>query len=66
MKKVFYDSWLAKAILFPSYSTITLFAWELSPEQVKSVKKYTSTCFVAYVQMAVNKILLEACEQKVQ
>lgn len=27
MKKVFYDSWLAKAILFPSYSTITLFAW---------------------------------------
>ena len=39
---------------------------ELSPEQVKSVKKYTSTCFVAYVQMAVNKILLEACEQKVQ
>ena len=39
---------------------------ELSPEQAKSVKKYTSTCFVAYVQMAVNKILLEACEQKVQ
>lgn len=35
---------------------------ELSPEQVKSVKKYTSTCFVAYVQMAVNKVLLEACE----
>lgn len=29
MKKVFYDSWLAKAILFPSYSTITLFAWVL-------------------------------------
>lgn len=35
---------------------------ELFPEQVESVKKYTSICFVAYVQMAVNKILLEACE----
>lgn len=34
---------------------------ELSPGQAESVKKYTSTCFVAYVQMAVNKILLEAC-----
>ena len=27
MKKVFYDSTLAKIILFPNYSTITLFAW---------------------------------------
>ena len=27
MKKVFYDSWLAKAILFAGYSTITICAW---------------------------------------
>lgn len=27
MKKVFYDSTLARIILFPNYSAITLFAW---------------------------------------
>lgn len=27
MKKVFYESWIAKHLLFPSYSIITLFAW---------------------------------------
>lgn len=27
MKKVFYNSWLAKAILFPQFSTITIMAW---------------------------------------
>lgn len=34
---------------------------ELSPEQAESVKKYTSICFVAYVQMAVNEALSK-CE----
>lgn len=27
MKKVFYESWIAKHLLFASYTTITLFAW---------------------------------------
>lgn len=27
MKKVFYESWIAKHLLFSGYSTITLFAW---------------------------------------
>ena len=27
MKKVFYESWIAKHLLFAGYSTITLFAW---------------------------------------
>lgn len=27
MRKVFYDSWIAKHCLLPYYSTITLFAW---------------------------------------
>lgn len=27
MKKVFYDSWIAKKLLLAGYSTITLFAW---------------------------------------
>lgn len=27
MKKVFYDSWIAKHLLFATYTTITLFAW---------------------------------------
>lgn len=27
MKKVFYDSWIAKHLLFKDYTTITLFAW---------------------------------------
>lgn len=30
MKKVFYDSKIAKAILFDGYSTITIFAWVLT------------------------------------
>lgn len=30
MKKVFYDSKVAKAILFDGYSTITIFAWVLT------------------------------------
>lgn len=27
MKKVFYESWIAKHLLFANYTTITLFAW---------------------------------------
>lgn len=27
MKKVFYDSWIAKHLLFATYTTITLFSW---------------------------------------
>lgn len=27
MKKVFYESWIARHLLLPGYSTITLFAW---------------------------------------
>ena len=31
---------------------------EVSPEQAESIKKYVSTGFVAFVQVAVNKALL--------
>lgn len=41
MKKVFYESWIAKHLLFPGYSTITIFAWVFTKWSELSVRQST-------------------------
>lgn len=41
MRKVFYDSWIAKHFLFSSYSTITLFAWVFTKYSKEKAKQST-------------------------
>lgn len=41
MRKVFYDSWIAKHFLFPGYSTITLFAWVFTKYSKEKAKQST-------------------------
>lgn len=41
MRKVFYDSWIAKHLLFPGYSTITLFAWVFTKYSKEKAKQST-------------------------
>lgn len=60
MKKVFYDSWLAKAILFPSYSTITLLAWVFTKckELSQAVINHECTHARQWVELAIASGLL--------
>lgn len=41
MKKVFYESWIAKHLLFANYTTITLFAWVFTKWSEKEAKQST-------------------------
>lgn len=41
MKKVFYESWIAKHLLFASYTTITLFAWVFTKWSEKEAQQST-------------------------
>lgn len=41
MKKVFYESWIAKHLLFASYTTITLFAWVFTKWSEKEARQST-------------------------
>lgn len=41
MKKVFYESWIAKHLLSPGYSTITLFAWVFTKWSEASARQST-------------------------
>lgn len=41
MKKVFYDSWIAKHLLFATYTTITLFAWVFTKWSEKEARQST-------------------------
>lgn len=41
MKKVFYDSWIAKKLLLTGYSTITLFAWVFTRWSEKEARQST-------------------------
>ncbi len=55
MKKVFYNSWLAKAILFSGYSTITLFAWVFTKckELSQAVINHECTHARQWVELAI-------------
>lgn len=41
MKKVFYESWIAKHLLFANYTTITLFAWVFTKWSEKEARQST-------------------------
>ncbi len=41
MKKVFYESWIAKHLLFADYSTITLLAWVFTKWSEKEARQST-------------------------
>lgn len=41
MKKVFYDSWIAKHLLFATYTTITLFAWVFTKWSEREARQST-------------------------
>lgn len=44
MKKVFYDNWIAKHLLFATYSTITLCAWVLTKCESLSQRVINHEC----------------------
>lgn len=44
MKKVYYNNWLAKLILVPGYSTITLAAWVLTKYHALSQRVINHEC----------------------
>lgn len=60
MKKVFYDSALAKIILFPNYSTITLFAWVFTKYKTlkQSVINHESTHVRQWSELTMLSALL--------
>lgn len=55
MKKIFYESWIAKHLLFPSYSTITLAAFVCTrgKELTQRVKNHECTHARQWVEMFV-------------
>lgn len=60
MKKVFYDSWLAKAILFSGYSTITICAWVLTIYKTLRQETINHECTHArqWIELTVSSGLL--------
>ena len=60
MKKIFYDSWLAKTLLFAGYSTITLAAWVLTKNKTLSQGTINHECTHArqWVELSVSSGLL--------
>lgn len=60
MKKVFYNNWIAKHLLFATYSTITLCAWVLTKHHALSQRVINHECTHArqWIELTVSAGML--------